>query len=182
MTTPPLPLAPTSLAMAQEDGADTLQLYSNSYFLQFPKLPAELRINVWRYAAHQPRLVEIGHAKSLRTTSLINPLSRKPTAILHTNRESRAEVFEVLQVTEFDGSPFNSPEGQENRPKLYFKPQVDVVYFGKYSSIDNIIGFLRYLPLTKVAKIPRVAIHQDLLPLATCKGPRAIETFSSPAR
>ncbi|PVH77782.1 hypothetical protein DL98DRAFT_591029 [Cadophora sp. DSE1049] len=176
------PLLVTSIPTAvHEDGTLSLSNSNISCLQAIPNLSAEIRIIIWRFAAYQPRLIEIGHAKSRGTTSLINPLSRKPNAIFHTSKESREEALKFYQITEFYGRPLKSARALDNHPKLYFNPRVDVIYFGRYTSIDKIIEFLRYLPLTTVTKIPHVAVHYELLLTAAYQGPQICRDFLRPS-
>ncbi|KAE8451289.1 hypothetical protein EG329_004454 [Mollisiaceae sp. DMI_Dod_QoI] len=58
---------------------------SPTSFLYFPKLPTELRLRIYEYAASLPRIIELAWSSKART--LIS-LTRNP-ALLHTCHESR---------------------------------------------------------------------------------------------
>ncbi|CAK7199728.1 hypothetical protein SEUCBS139899_002411 [Sporothrix eucalyptigena] len=91
-------------------------------FKYFQDLPAELRISIWRMS-RQPRVVEVWYdaeADCCRTTS-------RPPAILHVNRESRAEALHQ--------GWYRQAFRTRSRPRdhyIYFSTALDVLYLPRH--------------------------------------------------
>lgn len=72
-------------------------------FTLFPKLPAELRIKVWRYTFPEPRVVLLDYicryetALNIRNTLGIGNVQTFPKA-LHVNQESREETLRAYYI------------------------------------------------------------------------------------
>jgi hypothetical protein len=72
---------------------------ARKYFFLFDKLPAELRSDIWKLAAGDPRVITVSSRIEGQSVRLYSKIS--PHAILHTCRESRGiglTIFEQLFI------------------------------------------------------------------------------------
>jgi hypothetical protein len=84
------------------------------YFILFPSLPAELRLEIWRHSCHE-RVVDVTYIAEMDKCLTTAP----PPSVLHTCRESRAEALRLY-------SPFF---GTKSHPStIFFNPGSDVLY------------------------------------------------------
>ncbi|KAH8767921.1 hypothetical protein F5882DRAFT_412961 [Hyaloscypha sp. PMI_1271] len=110
-----------------------IELLALTQFTLFPKLPKELRINIWQLAAREPRIVEICQPQDpqyITHGTEDNDYESKnsaafysPTAIpviLRINRESRAVALENYSLSFPHGS---------HPAQIYYNPFVDTLYF-----------------------------------------------------
>ncbi|RYO74014.1 hypothetical protein DL764_011021 [Monosporascus ibericus] len=91
-----------------------LDAQSRAAFEFFPRLPAELRLEIWRLSCSE-RVVEVFYDSDedrCLTTS-------KPPAILHTCRESRNEGLRIFRKS------FGTTS---HEPRIYFCPELDTLY------------------------------------------------------
>jgi len=103
------PPANKYLTAAPETAAKTRRNYPGdgvilSEFTCFQKLPPELRIKIWKYAAFQPRWIIIGtkgsHHQNMHNSAYFLHLfypSRQVPSLLQANKESRAEGLTVYK-------------------------------------------------------------------------------------
>ncbi|OAA57024.1 hypothetical protein SPI_07405 [Niveomyces insectorum RCEF 264] len=90
-------------------------------FHLFPALPAELRLAVWKYSC-QSRVVEVWYdaaADCCRTTA-------RPPALLHTNREARAEALRLYYRRAF------VTRRCPDHHYIYFSSALDVLYLPRH--------------------------------------------------
>jgi 2EXR family len=106
-------------------------------FTLFPKLPKELRIKVWQFAAREPRIVEVCQLQDakyiFRTTNddddweTINSAPfYSPTAlpvILRINQESRVIALENYTL---------SFPNKTHPAQIYYNPAIDILYFAAW--------------------------------------------------
>jgi hypothetical protein len=86
----------------QVDSEYQTNLKKQGYFVLFPKLPIELRLQIWKFALPGPRIIDVFylHPKGARTTTPI-------PSLLHVCQESRREVQRVLLVlNNYDGDGY----------------------------------------------------------------------------
>ncbi|KAE8442750.1 hypothetical protein EG329_002890 [Mollisiaceae sp. DMI_Dod_QoI] len=129
-------------------------------FSPFPRLPAELRCKIWRFAMTQPRLIEMewGPSRNDENISMgthqwhrVSPRSRIPPAVFWVNAESRAEATIVYTLRTFDSITAGyKPVPTEKQ--IYFNDDVDILFFGEHSCITT----LMYTPA-----VQRIAIHMS---------------------
>jgi hypothetical protein len=124
-------------------------------FPRFSKLPAELRLQIWKYAQPEDRYFTINFVKifdiKIVTKSWSISCSQRSPALLFVCQESRKETL-------LDYLPIRSRsfEGEETRT-LYFNAKIDVVY----------ISFAQDAPETVTAfvdqgiKVRKLGIHQS---------------------
>ena len=113
---------PSSDAIAQPVPSTTI-------FTLFPKLPLELRLQIWEFALPQPRVIEAYPHRDDNGQLLDNYASCRaivvaPPAILHTNRESRILAQRTYTLA-FNG-PFREP--------IYFDFQRDTLLIQRWMS------------------------------------------------
>lgn len=102
-------------------------------FTLFPRLPSELRLKIWGYILHQPRLIKvITNRKHWRdpyaSAGWTAPFTPTPVA-LHVCSESRSEALKTYELT--FGSPFASP-------RVYIDYSIDTIRFGDGLSIEDL--------------------------------------------
>lgn len=102
-------------------------------FSLFPHLPSELRLRIWGYILHQPRLVKIIASRThwrnpYATSGWTAPQTPIPTA-LHVCSESRTEALKRYQLT--FGSPFAPP-------RVYVDFSIDTIRFGNGLGIEDL--------------------------------------------
>lgn len=135
-------------------------------FTLFPSLPTELRLRIWALSLPGPRIVVVRYTyapahQSYRTShEQAKRGCTSPSAIpshLHTNREARREA--LLSY----GLSFNIHHG---RPKIYFNPAIDILYFGpKEGYLDSFKQFADasfMIVKSERAKVRRLAVHENL--------------------
>ena len=92
----------------------------SSMFVLFPKLPTELRLQIWKYAIPGARKITLKRRKNSSQLSVTTPsLTASPYTpdILHVCQESRAMALEYYQVS----------FAKECTRPMYFNPNQDVV-------------------------------------------------------
>jgi hypothetical protein len=120
-----------------------------SEFELFPKLATELRLKIWNFAAYQPRLIEVEHARNAHRSLSVTTQSRLSPVVLRVCKESREEGLKVYSLTYFE---VQRPPNIEYA--IYYNPLSDIVHFG-----DNAcLGSMDVL-VAKDMEIPRVAIN-----------------------
>lgn len=101
---------------------DGMAIDSPRQFLLFPELAVELRLKIWEYCLPGPRVVKVWYPKpAANQKSPPGLITSAPVpAILHVNRESRAEVLRTHPLLfGFHGRPGVVP----------FDPRNDVLFF-----------------------------------------------------
>jgi hypothetical protein len=118
----------TTLELFENELPDTfLELFShlsfeaNREFHIFPKLPLEIRLEIWRLMIPRGRTVQIEVRRSpIRAREFFILGSHTPTpVVLHVNYESRQESLRHFKVLKYNlrGQP------------VYFRPELDLIYF-----------------------------------------------------
>ena len=131
-------------------------------FTLFPKLPKELRIKVWQFAAREPRIVEVCQSQDAQYITYGTPRDDwdsknsapfySPTAlpvILHINVESRTIALEHYSIS----FPHDSHPAQ-----IYYNPAVDILYFPAWCFRYHIDHFEFVTPPEIKNTIRRIAI------------------------
>lgn len=141
-------------------------------FTLFPKLPAELRLRIWRFALPGQRLVEIKPDTIVKENSSALSLLgfgyqetkienvRSPAqipAMLHACVESRTEMLNHYKVT-FGGRRFRGWE-----PRVYFDASVDILFmnchgFHTFNFIDFLSVFEKHGTLSGLDTVLTLAI------------------------
>lgn len=136
-------------------------------FTLFSKLPRELRIKIWQFAAREPRIVEVCQLQRAQHISqgigddddfelTYSKAFYSPgtiPAILHINRESRLIALEHYTLS--------FPHGA-HPAKIYYNPSVDMLYFPGWSFEYPIAPFVDSAPPEVKDSIRRIAIDNLL--------------------
>jgi hypothetical protein len=128
--------------MAKRSAANKLRAVKK--FTLFPKLPKEIRLKVWQFAAREPRIVEVcqrqdpqyvtqGNDDNDYESSNSAPFY-SPTAlpILQATHEARVIALEHYILS--------FPNG-EQPAQIYFNPAVDLLYFPAWCFQYNVTHF-----------------------------------------
>lgn len=132
-------------------------------FVLLYKLPPELRMRVWNFAAHQPRLIEIEFGANTsrndpnylaipeesRHYHRVTPQSRLLPAVLRACRESREEGLKNYSWINLD-----SQETPELEHAVYYSTNSDIVHFG-----DNSLNCNMRNLFSKQLDVPLLALN-----------------------
>ncbi|KAH9217532.1 hypothetical protein DL95DRAFT_406577 [Leptodontidium sp. 2 PMI_412] len=88
-------------------------------FPQFPKLPIEIRFNIWKLNLPPPRLLKVSHDP--KKDEEAHCYSPTPT-LLHVNQESRSEALRRYLLL------LPSSDMDESKP-IYYRSEYDKIYF-----------------------------------------------------
>jgi len=121
------------------------KLFPGKSFTLFPKLPLELRRQIWR-ATFEPRHVDLSihecnHSNRLIHESFEPVLPYIPIA-LSVNRESRTEALQYYCYI-FDNYANTSLEPIELHPPVSFNPRIDSAYIADHWCWDSVEGAYR---------------------------------------
>lgn len=132
-------------------------------FTQFPSLPKELRLKVWKFGL-TPRIVEIcqkndpGYDEDLDTSNTGPPSDLySPTALpvfLKVNQESR----DIVLRSSLPSFPTSS-----NAQRIYYNPDVDTLYFPAWCFRHNIRIFEDVVSDEVKARIRKVALGRCIV-------------------
>lgn len=127
-------------------------------------MPTEIRLKIWKEAAHLPRILEMGVPED-RGPSMCKmlPASHLMPAMLLVNHEAYEEGSKYYELRNFNIHFADTPAGfqsllQQNNP-VYYNPMADIIYFGEtcppwaikeVSSTQRAAGY----------EIPKVAVLQ----------------------
>lgn len=132
-------------------------------FEYFPRLPAELRQMIIKFAIKRPRVLDIKNVKfcSYRASKPSLPVP----AVLHINREFRTEALKSYELPNPKG-----PHGRIGAPKTYYNSTADVVYFDQQAIWCHLFEMSAF-PQTRVQdqldKITTIAVdHHKWSPLS----------------
>lgn len=100
-------------------------------FSSFPKLPAELRIKIWKIASRVTRLLELQYCIVDRQFLSF----QAPPALLHTSQESRTVALSYFHL---------SYGTDKHPPSTYFNPVDDIVYLGSEQYDDEIEYMIKH--------------------------------------
>jgi hypothetical protein len=121
-------------------------------FTLFPRLPSELRLQIWTLSLPGPRLVEVRH---YRHTKYQNPYQNAiytslcaPPSGLQVCRESRAVVLKYYKFC----------EGEE--VKIWADPRIDTLYFGSCTKGGDLIGFVREAKMEDLAALRSLVVNE----------------------
>jgi len=116
-------------------------------FNRFGQLPVELRLKIWNFAAQEPRLIEIEYPEKEDEDSIfflnirtghsgfqVSRRSRIPPSILQVNAEARAEGLRW-----FERRNFNSFREENEKFKIYYNPDSDIIFFGDQSCVSTMV-------------------------------------------
>jgi 2EXR family len=132
-------------------------------FTLFSKLPKELRLKVWEYAAREPRIVEVCQAQdewyityeteendyeSANSAPFYSPTALP--VIFHISQESRAIALENYTLSFPNGS---------QPAQIYYNSFVDLLYFPAWCFQRHIIHFEDATPPEIKNAIRRIAIE-----------------------
>lgn len=153
----------------------------NANFTLFPQLPKELRLKVWEFACHEPRIVEVclpypEHSRDWITAADPDADEDEDDDENGDDGDDSAESWEG-QKPVADPNAFYSPSAlptilhvnQESRaialrnytspfPSIYFHPSVDMLYFPAWCFEYSIHDFEDSTPATLKHSIQRVAL------------------------
>ncbi|CAG8977513.1 hypothetical protein HYALB_00008692 [Hymenoscyphus albidus] len=123
---------PTSNAtMLNNDNTPTTTTSSPPTFHLFPRLPAELRIKVWKFVDADGRIVSVTNVYHPNEW-LVNARNYVPSSLLSTNHESRTiylkQPAHPLTIRVKDHHKFAENGAGVSFPKAYFNPEVDTLY------------------------------------------------------
>ncbi|TAQ89483.1 hypothetical protein B7494_g2149 [Chlorociboria aeruginascens] len=104
---------------------------SRRTFKPFPKLPTELRLQIWKFASWAPRTIELNFC--IVDEKFID--FGHPPAILHVCRESREVGLSFYSLS------FGTTK---QPPEIYFNPLTDLVYLGTRQYDDEIDAIIKY--------------------------------------
>jgi hypothetical protein len=115
-------------------------------FKKFPKLPAELRVKIWKLVP-EPRIVEVLFPMDGRKNK--HKFCAKIPAILHVCQESRHEGLKEYH-------PAFDSKWALNR--VYFNFELDTLCYSSYSSWSQKSVFLRKIKFADLNRIQNVAL------------------------
>ena len=166
-------------------------------FHSFGKLPAEIRLEIWKIISHTSRILEL--YVLYISTSLFYPHCRNPIpAVLQVCQESRKEGLRYYKAVESPHySPLSRKQPRNQQSPSWVTKQVpalfyinldrDIVYFNQWNSIIGRYKFLEYLEEKMMAMLKTVAFdlryrrngEEDLNPLRTfsTKPLRVVDTL-----
>ncbi|CAG8955033.1 hypothetical protein HYFRA_00007047 [Hymenoscyphus fraxineus] len=103
-------------------------------FHPFPRLPAELRIKIWKLVDADGRIVSVTNDYHPNEW-LVNARNYVPSSLLSTNHESRTiylkQSVHPLTIRVKDHHLFEEGGAGVSFPKAYFNPEVDTLYFAE---------------------------------------------------
>lgn len=112
-------------------------------FQLFPKLPIEIRLRIYRLAAHEPRLIELEHLNGYFSHYgyQVARQSRQAPALLQLCRESREEGIHFYEKRNFQAPGLEYPsvpiQDDDYRPYIWYSPHVDIILFGKNTCLNT---------------------------------------------
>lgn len=119
---------------------------SERSFTLFANLPPELRLEIWRIVANQPRILEVEdygrinqgvHGRIIK----MGQQARKPPAIMSVNVESRYEGIRFYSWVTFDS--WEPSAFHESKRYIFYNPHADVIYFGAHTCLRTLNRFFR---------------------------------------
>lgn len=144
-----LGLGGSSLANLPHNRHAGLEREQIAEFHYFNKLPAELRIKIWRYAMPGPRVIDISklYIKHLHIESVDNSRkprqhdyvnTRKPPALLHVSGESRYECLKFYELLRISSVFIQQQDRGYPRQKLPVRSSFYIDYERDNLFFDNI--------------------------------------------
>ncbi|KAF4625237.1 hypothetical protein G7Y89_g12936 [Cudoniella acicularis] len=102
-------------------------------FPKFPQLPTELRLRIWYYALHEPRIVEVlasfNHYPAFYRDSIIT----KIPSLFHVNHEAREAAVKTFQVKQ------NTAGFQFLEPQYLVNHKCDTLFISQESMVVDIL-------------------------------------------
>ncbi|KAF7868403.1 hypothetical protein EAF04_004935 [Stromatinia cepivora] len=129
-------------------------------FTLFSKLPPELRIKVWRFAARShPRVFELEwryHKKGDHSVFKVSKQTNQAPAITEVSKESRGEGMRIFEKRVFNNYIHHCIPylfHKEKIPCTWFNPDLDIICFGENTCIQTVGDFFYLFGHTQLPKI-----------------------------
>jgi len=126
-------------------------------FHLFPRLPYEIRIQIWHLSVilSSPRVIELRQSPKSGRGRRFSPTARvgthlKPPAALSVCHESR-EAVESRYILHTE------------HVNLFLNPEVDVLYIGEHTSVKCLRDLIFYSPREELGRVKRLVVQRDKL-------------------
>jgi hypothetical protein len=130
---------------------------TSAAFHLFPRLPYEIRIQIWYFSvlSNSPRVIELRQSLKFGRVKRHSPTARvgsnlKPPAILSACRESR-EVAKGGYIL------------HNEHLKVFFNPEVDILYIGEHTSSKCLRDLIFYSPREELGRVKRLVVQRNKL-------------------
>jgi hypothetical protein len=133
----------------------------NEKFTLFRKLPAELRLIIWKFALPGPRVLKMNRHYTLnQQRALFPPIFPSNflsgLGMLHTCLEARQVVLKAFSV--LPSVRDQGPRGLNLARSLYFNPEVNTLYFVAPDSLRDCVVRRDYGNHARDRRVRRIAV------------------------